>query len=96
MKKTKYDQELMDQYIALKCYDLSCEPVTEEERLIIAESYDFQAYCLNVAWNELLNEMKKSRVYKMIERLASKMSFPTITVIIGIALLILMCIDGCR
>ena len=85
----------MDQYIALKCFDLSCEPITEEEKLIIADSYEFQAYCLNVAWNELVNEMKKTRIYSMIQWLAEKIPTP-IVVIIGIALLILMCIGGCR
>ena len=72
MKEIKYDKELMDNYIALKCYDLSCEPISEEDRLIIADSLDFQAYCLNVAWNEFLNEIKKSRVCQMINWLASK------------------------
>ena len=72
MKEIKYDKEMMDQYIALKCYELSCEPISEEDRLIIADSLDFQAYCLNEAWNEFVNEMKKSRIYQMIHKLASK------------------------
>ena len=94
MKKTNYDQELMDQYIAFQCYDLSCEPISEEDRLIIADSLDFQVYCINVAWNEFLNEIKKFRLYQMINRLASKKKAATIVKIIWVALIIAMCIEG--
>ena len=94
MKEIKYDKEMMDQYIALKCYELSCEPISEEDRLIIADSLDFQAYCLNEAWNEFVNEMKKSRIYQMIHWLASKKKARTIVMIICVALIIAICIEG--
>lgn len=93
MEKANYDQELMDHYIALKCFDLSCEPISEEERLIIADSLDFQVYCLNVAWNEFLNEIKKSRVCQMINWLASKKKARTIVKIIWVALIVAICIE---
>lgn len=57
MKKADYDQELMDQYIDQKCYELSCEPITEEERKMIADTLDFNAYCLYVAWKEFVNAL---------------------------------------
>ena len=96
MKEIKYDKEMMDQYIALKCYELSCEPISEEDRLIIADSLDFQAYCFNEAWNEFVNEMKKSRIYQMINWLASKKKVRTIAMIIFVALMIAMCIEGVK
>lgn len=59
MKKNNYNQELMDQYIELHFSDSSCQPITEEERELIADTLEFNSYCLSVAWDEFIDETAK-------------------------------------
>lgn len=68
MKEVKYDKELMDQYIEQKWYDATCEPITEEDRQIIAESLDFNAFCLNIRWNEFKKAVSQMPIIRRIAK----------------------------
>lgn len=69
MKEIEYDEKLMDQYIAQKWFDLSCEPITEKDKQIIAESLDFNVYCLSVRWHEFVDALSKSFVIRFLAKM---------------------------
>lgn len=91
MKKTNYDQELMDRYIELNFPEQEYGPMTEKDRQIIADSLGFQSYCLNVAWNEFVDAVATTFP---IYRLVTKKSFRITLMLVGIALIIVLIIEG--
>lgn len=69
MKEIEYDKELMDQYIAQKWFDATCEPITEKDREILAESLDFNVYCLSVRWHEFMDALSKAFPIRLISKM---------------------------
>lgn len=96
MKKTDYNQELMNRYIEENFSGANGEEVSEEFRQLLANSNSFHYYCLNVYQQELINEIATSfHIYELGEWFAERRLLTKIIIIIGLAICIGLCIwDG--